>query len=286
MMRDWENLRYFLAVARKGTVLGAANMLGVSHSTVLRRIEQFESMLNSKLFKKLQRGYELTSAGEELYKNSQSLEGDIERVLAIAEGRSDVTEGKLRISQPEFGILNVYPLYAEFRRQYPDIILEVHSTMDKHNVTQQEVDIVIRLSESPPDLLAGRCLGKVKAKAYASLEYLDSFPKSYTCQDLDWVIWRRRAENFIQFIEHEKISDPNIVLYAEFMPDVVSAVCNGMGVGFLSSHEAQMHDNLVELFNGRVVTEASLWILTHRELRNSERVVTFMRFMGDNLILE
>ena len=78
-MRDWENLRYFLAVARKGTVSGAARELAVSNSTVLRRIEQFEKTLDSKLFKKLQRGYELTAAGENLFTQAQQIEGDVDK---------------------------------------------------------------------------------------------------------------------------------------------------------------------------------------------------------------
>ena len=72
-MRDWENLRYFMAVARNGTVSGAAKELVVSHSTVLRRIEQFEKMLDSKLFKRLQRGYALTIAGEKLYNDGKGV---------------------------------------------------------------------------------------------------------------------------------------------------------------------------------------------------------------------
>ncbi|WP_317930166.1 LysR family transcriptional regulator [Halioxenophilus sp. WMMB6] len=285
-MRDWENLRYFLAVARQGTVLGAANQLGVSHSTVLRRIEQFEKALGSKLFKKLQRGYELTLAGEELYQNAQAIEGNIDHVLALAEGRDDVTEGKLRISQPEIGIINVYPLYAEFRRQHPEITLEVHSTMQADNINQQEVDIVIRISESPPELLAGRCLGKVKGKAYANRKYLDTLPADATPADYDWIVWQMTATANLKYLQSLNIANPKVVMYAGSMPDVVSAIHHGMGAGFLSTQQAQLHKNLVALFDGQTLAEYSIWILTHRDLRNSERVRTFMRFMAENLILD
>lgn len=285
-MRDWENLRYFLAVARQGTVSGAASELKVSHSTVLRRIEQFEMMLDSVLFRKLQRGYELTLAGEELYRNARQIEGEIDRVLARAEGHSDAIEGKLRISQPEPGILNTYPLFAEFQRRHPEIVLEVHSTMEPHNVTQMQVDIVLRISESPPELLAGRCLGKVKARAYASRDYLASLPEGHGPRDYQWIVWQATAERNPERWLAENVVNPRIVMYAVSMPDVVSAICNGMGAGFLSSHEARHHEQLVELFDGRVLAEYSIWILTHRELRNSERVKTFMRFMAENLVLE
>ena len=285
-MRDWENLRYFMAVARNGTVSGAAKELVVSHSTVLRRIEQFEKMLDSKLFKRLQRGYALTIAGEKLYNDGKGVEAEVDKLMSQAEGNYDETGGKLRISQPEIGILDVYPLYAAFRRLHPEITLEVHSTMHAHNLNQQEVDIVLRISDNPPDLLVGRCLGEIKARLYASRDYLKRLPKNHTLNDYDWVIWQASIGGASTIWLNENLVTPHIVLYAESMPDVVSAVLNGIGVGFLSSHEARKHKNLVELLDGKVVNDYKLWILTHRDLRNSERVKTFMRFMADNLKLE
>ncbi len=285
-MRDWENLRYFLAVARQGTVSGAARELAVSHSTVLRRIEQFETILGSKLFKKLQRGYELTGAGEKLFGEGQDIEKDIDRVISQAKGQHDVTQGKLRISQPEIGILNIYPLYAEFKRQNPDITLEIQSTMQAHNVAQQEVDIVFRFSQQPPDLLVGRCLGTIKAKTYASKHYLKQLPKDATPGDYDWIKWQMPkglpSTNWLT----DNVPNARIVFSTPHMPDVVSAIHSGIGVGFMSSHEAAKYKGLVEMFDGEIIADYKLWMLTHRDLRNSERVKTFMRFMADNLILD
>ncbi|MGK0440781.1 MAG: DNA-binding transcriptional LysR family regulator [Pseudohongiellaceae bacterium] len=285
-MQDWENFRYFLVVARRGTVSGAAKEIGVSHSTVLRRIEQFESGLNSKLFKKLQRGYELTRAGERLYADGQSIESSLNQALLKAEGHHDVAQGKLRISQPELGTFSIYPLYSEFQRLHPEITLEINSTMASHNISQQEVDIVLRIAESPPELLVGRCLGLIKARVYASKKYLKRLPKNASIHDYEWVIWQRSAETTAKRWFKNNAIESKVVLYAESMPDVLSAVLSGMGAGFLSSHEARKHKSLVELFDGEVVSEYKLWMLTHRDLRNSERVKTFMRFMANNLILE
>lgn len=285
-MRDWENLRYFLAVARKGTVSAAAKELYVSHSTVLRRIEQFEKSLDSKLFKKLQRGYELTLAGEKLYNASQSVEANIEQLFSQAQGQHDVAAGKLRISQPESGILNTYPLYTQFQRQHPEITLEIYSTMTTHNINQQEVDIVMRIAQTPPELLVGRKLGVIKGRIYGSKKYLQTLAKNPSIEDYQWIVWRPLITNPNSAWLDENINASRIVLYAESMSDVISAVVCGMGVGFLSSHEAAQHPDLVELLEGEVIAENDLWILTHRDLRNSQRVKTFMRFMAENLILE
>nr|WP_255399626.1 LysR substrate-binding domain-containing protein [Oceanicoccus sp. KOV_DT_Chl] len=210
----------------------------------------------------------------------------MDQLLSQAEGHHDVTQGKLRISQPEIGILNIYPLYAEFKRQHPDITLEIQSTMAAHNLAQQEVDIVLRFSEQPPELLVGRLIGTVKAKAYASKHYLKQLPKNHTSKDYDWIQWQRPksvpASNWVK----DNILNPRIVFRTPHMPDVVSAILSGIGVGFMSSHEAAQHKSLVELFDGEIIATYPLWMLTHRDLRNSERVTTFMRFMAENLHLD
>ena len=284
-MRDWENLRYFLAVARQGSVSGAARQLKVSHSTVLRRIEQFEQATDAKLFKKLQRGYALTSTGEALYADARSVESDIDLALSRVEGQHDVAAGKLRISQPEHGIINLYPYYAAFLAEHPEVSLEIQSTMQEHNLNQQEVDLAFRFIEEPPEMLVGRKLGKIKSRIYASKNYLQRFENPRDLKQFDWIVWDTMASSSLNWLR-TRLDEPRIVLYAATMPDVLSAVRNDMGVGFLSSHEADKYPELVSLVGGKVVNTNTLWLLTHRELRSSERVTHFMRYMAEALQLD
>ena len=282
-MYDWDNLRFFLAVAEHGTVSGAAKSLNVSHSTVLRRIEQFESQLDIKLFRKMQKGYELMPEGELLFADARTLSSDVNRVLSKAEGHHQVTTGKLRISQPEPGIISCYSLYSQFQRENPEISLEIYSTMHSHNINQHEVDVVLRISDSPPDLLVGKCLGEIRPKVYASKNYLESLPQNHTIEDYRWVVWLGTYDDTFRAWFQSKGIEPNIALYAGSMQDAVEAVRNGMGVGFLSNIEAQKHGELVELFDGESIRFFKLWILTHRDLRNTHRVQKFMRFMSNSL---
>ena len=73
-MIDWDDVRYFLAVARGGSVRAAAERLGVNHSTVLRRIAQLEKHLGAQMFEKLPSGYRLTAAGEEVLELANQME--------------------------------------------------------------------------------------------------------------------------------------------------------------------------------------------------------------------
>ena len=73
-MIDWDDVRYFLAVARGGSVRAAAERLGVNHSTVLRRVAQLEERLGAHMFEKLPSGYRLTAAGEEVLELAVQME--------------------------------------------------------------------------------------------------------------------------------------------------------------------------------------------------------------------
>lgn len=285
-MHDWENLRYFLAVAAEGTVSGAARELGVSHSTVLRRIENLEQSLDSRLFRKLQKGYVLTGAGESLYAETREVSSEIERAMSIASGQDEARGGILRISQPESGVINVYPLYREFTQRYPDITLEIHGTMEAHNLNQHEVDVALRISESPSELLIGRQLGTIKGSAYATKRYLDTKSGATSLSSYDWIVWQTRNNSLGHDWLKENVVGARIVMYAESAADVVNAICSDIGVGFMSTQEARYHDELVPLISDESIGEFPLWVLTHRDLRHNERVRLFMRFMAENIRLD
>src|ERR1700723_2858476 len=111
-MIDWDDVRYFLAVSRGGSVRAAAGRLGVNHSTVLRRIAQLEERLGAQMFEKLPSGYRPTSAGEE--------------VLELAN----------QLLMPDF---------ADFARLHPDIEMEILSSGELANLTNREADVAIRV---------------------------------------------------------------------------------------------------------------------------------------------
>src|SRR5690242_21762714 len=86
-MIDWDDVRYFLAVARGGSVRSAAGSLGVNHSTVLRRIAQLEDRLGAKMFEKLPSGYRLTAAGEEVLELAIQMEASSHQLETRVFGR-------------------------------------------------------------------------------------------------------------------------------------------------------------------------------------------------------
>src|SRR5580698_8126458 len=126
-MIDWDDVRYFLAAARGGSVRAAAERLGVNHSTVLRRIAQLEERLGARMFEKLPSGYRLTAAGEEVLELANQLEA---RVF----GRDQSVRGLLRVTlAPPLATHLLMPDFADFARLHRDIEMEILSSGELAN---------------------------------------------------------------------------------------------------------------------------------------------------------
>jgi len=248
---------------------------------VLRRIEQIERELGTRLFKKLQTGYELTPAGENLLDSASGLERNIDDIVMRFQGKDDELEGRLRISQPDSDALNLYPLYARFSRRYPQITLEVESSNREVNLNRQEVDVAFRVTETPSDLLVGRCIGSVQFTIYGSHDYLSGFDNFDDLGQFDWVLWEK-AKGGLQARWLDKyVKDAHIVLYTSGQSDILSAMRAGMGVGFISQQIAIHYPELLLVPHPRSIASFKVWMLTHRDLRDTARVRAFMRFMAE-----
>lgn len=99
-MIDWDDIRYFLAVAREGSVRGAAKRLAVNHATVLRRIAQLEERLGAQMFDKLPSGYRLTAAAEEVIEFAGQMEASSHQLETRLFGRDQSVRGLLRVTLP------------------------------------------------------------------------------------------------------------------------------------------------------------------------------------------
>jgi len=125
-MTDWEDIRYFLAVARGGSVRAAAERLEVTHSTVLRRIAKLEEHLGAQIFEKLTSGYRLTDAGEEILEFAEQMEASSYRLETRVFGRDQSVRGRLRVTMaPILATHLLMPDFADFARLHPEVEIEI-----------------------------------------------------------------------------------------------------------------------------------------------------------------
>src|SRR6195256_5372565 len=140
-MIDWDDIRFFLAVARGGSVRAAAERLGVNHSTVLRRVVQLEERLGARMFEKLPSGYRLTAAGEEVLEFADQMEASSNRLETRVLGRDQGVRGLLRVTlAPPLATHLLMPDFAEFARLHPEIEMEILSIGEPVNLTNREAD--------------------------------------------------------------------------------------------------------------------------------------------------
>jgi len=175
---DWDDLRFFLAVSERGSVSGAAKLLNVNHSTVLRRVASLEKRLGTRLFDRLPDGYEMTAQGEELRNQLRGISEQIVTAQTRLSGRDLGLHGAIRITTTDTlmqGLLMSY--LAKFRALHSAIRMEIAVNNTFLSLTRREADVAVRPSNVIPENLVGRRVGRLRSAIYASKSDLKRNPK-------------------------------------------------------------------------------------------------------------
>ena len=277
---DWDNLRFFLAVARKGSIRAASVTLSVNHSTVARRITSFEKKLGVRLFERLPTGYVLTPTGEEMMKSAQHIEDEIVKLDRQVIGRDAELNGVLRVTMPTALATHlIMPDISDFTNLYPGIQLELAFSNEEFNLRKREADIAIRLTPNPPDYLVGRRILHPAKGVYASHDYLKHHNPNGLPDELDWIGWEEISSK-TQWNKDSRFSSSPVAHQADDLVAQLEAVKAGMGIAMLPCFLADKIPSLERLeLLAEVGSCGDLWILTHEDLRATARVRAFIDFM-------
>ncbi len=283
-VKNWDELRYFLAVARKGSVRGAAIMLGVNHSTVSRRIDAFEKTLGVRLFERLPSGYFVTPAGEEMLQSAEQIENAVAAINRHVTGRDTRLSGLLRVTLHDSLAQNLLmPDLAAFCEVYPGIELELVISHSMADLARREADIAVRVSNDPPDSLFGRRILRYAAAIYASQDYLARHQPTNGGSNLTWIGW------------NDSVPDPQWVRESPYpeararnrIPNPLAqlaAAKAGMGLSMLPCFIGDTEPTLRRLPPATAMPSRDIWLLTHEDLRKTARVQHFLRFMAKAIL--
>src|SRR5690349_5618145 len=175
-MLDWNDLRYFLAVANGGSTLAAGRALRISQTTVARRIGALEDALGVRLFDRRQAGYALTPAGEALLPRAAAVEGAASAFSDAAAAQSRDVSGAVKITTEEvYAITLLAPILRELHEQHPDIMIELDTSQQVRDLGAGEADISLRSTkgEEQPAGLVGRQLCADDWALYCSRSYAE-----------------------------------------------------------------------------------------------------------------
>jgi DNA-binding transcriptional LysR family regulator len=266
---DWDHLRFFVELARRGSLSETSRHLNADHSTVGRRIAALESALGLKLFDRMPRGYVLTEQGTLLAERAAQVEEAVFAVERLAAGAVETVAGEVRISAPPVLASQwLVPLLAPLRRQHPALVLDVIGAIDAANLVQREADMALRLSRPIGDSLVARKLGMLRYGLYGSRAYIDTAPEAaweFLGYDeyLADVPQQRWIENFA--------GGRRFALRSNDLASLISAARAGIGLTVVPHVLASDSADLVCLAEAPEAAR-ELWLAFHPDLRRSARI--------------
>lgn len=265
---QWDDIRFFLALAREDSLSGAARALGVEHSTVARRVDALEQVLGLRLFDRLPRGWRLTPEGETLCAQAGRIEEEALAFGRAAAGASAL-RGTVRISAPPVLASHfLAPRLGPLRRRWPGIALELIGEARDANLTRREADLALRLTRpSAPGLLA-RAIGEMGFGLYATPEWLDKDPAEWEFLGYDESFRLAPQEQWLQACAGAR----PFALRANDLATLHQGARAGLGVALLP-HFLGAGDAALRRASGvDCQTRRKLWLVMHPDLRRSPRV--------------
>jgi DNA-binding transcriptional LysR family regulator len=281
---DWNDLKYFLAVARKGSTTAAAAVLDASPSTVSRRITALEEALGHRLFERTPEGYKLTPLAESLVPAAERVETAAEVVADRVSAAGRHISGVVRVTTLDvFASVVVMPALAELRTIEPDLRVEVLTGDEVLDLVTGEADVAIRFGPRPtqPGLVI-RNIGRAEVALYCSRAYAAAHGVPASVADLD-------NHAVIRGIDRVD-TRPHHLWLAEVAPrakvahrsntffGVLDAVRQGLGIGSLPTIP-QVTSELVRIDVGpRFIADA--WLVSSEHSRTQPAVRAFLDFLG------
>lgn len=272
---NWDDLRFFLALAREGTVSAAGRALAVKHTTVARRITALEEQLGSRLFDRLPGGYAMTQVAENLYPHALSMEELVQAADREVFGMDTQLSGTLKLtaSYDVFTRL-ITPKLHQFTDQYPGINIELLSSATLADLASRQADIALRLSPKPPEYLIGREVMPLRHGVYASSKYLK---KKRVTDKL--ILWEHERDMPEWVNDH--FTGTRVAARTTEIMTMVDAVKNHMGLARMPCYVADAEPSLRRLDVALTPSNWGVWVLSHADLRSTARVRVCREFLID-----
>jgi DNA-binding transcriptional LysR family regulator len=288
-MFDWNDARFFVAVADSGSTLAAGRALRVSQTTVARRIAALEEALGLALFDRRRAGYQLTHAGEMLLHEARALAASAEALADAASSLKRESGGTVRLTTEESYAVGVLtPMLRELHDLRPDILIEMDASEEVRDLEAGAADIAVRVAkEMTGSGLVGRKIGVDRWTVYCSRAYAEAHGMPHNRRDL-----RQhpligggggRIGRYYSMWLKENGLEQAIAMTQGSVMGILAAVRSGVGCAALPCLVAELEPELVRCLPATTNGGMEVWLLTHERLRHTPRVRTVLDFLADRL---
>lgn len=279
---NWDDTRVFLAIARAGTLSGAAEAMSIGVATISRRLDRLEQSLSVPLFSRHQSGYRLTDDGEALLERAEALE-----YASLAFGETANLQGNVAglvrlATSDNLATHFILPSLKGILDTYPDLRVEVLSGVQSVNLHRRDADMAIRMVKPEIGNLTLKRLGTVGFGVYGAKTYLDEMggvPAGLALSNAQYVGWSESHQHLpaARWVTKMLRGRPCRV-EANTLVAQVSAVASGLGLGVLPHFMARSSG--LQCVQPDTGADQTLWLVMHSDLAGSRRV----RAVADHLI--
>lgn len=281
---DWDDLRFFLAVARSGRLTAAARRLGADHATVSRRIGSLEASLKAKLFERRPQGYALTHHGEQLLAKAESMETEALSIQSEIGGADLALSGIVRVGAPDgFGATFLAARLARLAASHPELELQLVAMPRLLSLSKREADIAVTLAPPKEGKVVARKLTDYRLHLYGTTDYLAARPPIVSRQDLV-------AHQIVGYID-DLIFTPELdyldeverglraTLQSSNLIAQMQATLAGAGLCVLPDFMAAGEPRLVPVLPQAIALLRTFWLVVHADLKDVARVRTVVDFI-------
>lgn len=278
---DWNHVHCALAVARAGTLSGAAQQLGVSHSTVLRRVDSLEKKLHTRLFYRHARGYVPTEAGRLLMRAAESMQEQLNLLVGRVRNGNQPLSGDLVVCAGEELVAPLLPLLQRFQRRHEGLRLQLTADSGHCN----GVAVGLRLGLRPAGTgLAVQPLPRLPYSLYGARGYLRKYGALRSLEQLG-------GHRFIACVEsaghpalewlEQSVPKRQIALRCSSVGQLIEAVRAGIGIAPLCVWRARAEEGLCRLLPPPAQWLRDLWLYNPRDASGNSAVRVFSAFVSD-----
>jgi len=287
---DWDKLRIFHAVADKGSLTHAGEVLHLSQSAVSRQIRSLEESLAVTLFHRHARGLILTEPGELLFDATQAMVKRLDATAARIRDAEDEVFGELRVTTTTgFGTLWLAPRLASLYKKYPSLKIDLMLEERVLDLPMREADVAIRMKEPSQADLIRRRLMNIRMRLYATPEYL---AENGTPATMDELTQHRLISQHAGTAQVAAGANLVADLMTHDIPStltvnnyfgVLQGVLNHLGVGVLPDYITADFPRLVRVLPETESGEVPVFLAYPEELRHSKRVAAFRDFVTEEI---
>jgi DNA-binding transcriptional LysR family regulator len=288
-MLDWDDLRYFLAIARAGTLARAASALGINATTVGRRLSTLEERVHARLFDRTPEGYALTSAGRDLLRRAERMEDEALALEREVLGADQRLEGSVRVTATEMIATRfVMPRLPEFHARHPELAIELECSNRTVSLTRREADIALRLARPREENVVTRRLADIPLALYASPDYvaargLPADPERSLRGHCALLFAATRAFRVENAWFEVRLDGAQIALRSDSVSSLFAAAAAGAGIALLPRAAVERDRELVRIETATAPEPRVIWQTVHEDLQKNARVRAVMAFLAETL---